>query len=62
MTKKYLFTLSIGYSGAEHREVFDVEFEDGATEEQMDKELESSWSEWARNYIDGGWSETDEEK
>jgi hypothetical protein len=59
---KYRFTLSIGLSGAEHKDEFDL-FDDlgedpeewqalGSDEQQ--KRVDQHWSDWAWNYIDGG--------
>ena len=49
------FTLSIGYTTAtrEAEEIF--EFDDDATDEEIEDTLEDYWKEWAWNYINGGW-------
>ena len=49
------FTLSIGYPTAT-REAEDIfEFDDDATDEEIEDTLEDYWKEWAWNYINGGW-------
>lgn len=46
---KVQFTLSIGFVGARHKEV--VELDDDMTEDELD----AAWTEWSQFYIDGGW-------
>ena len=43
-------SLSIGFATANHED--ELEFDDNATDEQIDAEVQ----EWAWNYIDIGWS------
>ena len=57
---KYLFTLSIGFVGAEHEEEFDYPEVDDMEPKERDKYLEQDWQDWANNYIDGGWHKIDE--
>jgi hypothetical protein len=54
--RKIQFSLSIGFSGAEHRTV--IEFPDDATDEQIEAEYEI----WCQNYMDGGWWDVNEEQ
>lgn len=54
---KYRVTLSIGFVGAVHEDVLDVDDEELAsceTDEQRDDLLNEYWQDWANNYIDGG--------
>lgn len=57
----YNFTLSIGYSGAEHEGEFTIEeFGYNLDEwsalgaEEREKVIWREWTEWTNNYIDGG--------
>lgn len=43
------FTVSIGFVGARHTELF--EFDDDTPEE----EIEEMYLDWRNNYLDGGW-------
>ena len=52
---KVKFTLGIGFAGATHEEKIEFEFEDAANQDEIEKELEEAWQDWAWNYIDGGW-------
>lgn len=56
---KFKFTLGIGFAGARHEEVYEIDDEDIADMSEAEKEklLEEHWQEWAHNYIDGGWDE-----
>lgn len=51
---KVKVSLSIGFANGTHREV--LEFEDGTPEDEIDEAV----FEWAHNYIDYGWSYTDD--
>lgn len=53
--RRIKFSLSIGYANAGHEEV--VEFDDDATDEQ----IEQDYQDWCSSYIDGGWWPADEE-
>ena len=44
--------LSIGYAGADHDDVLEVEVPDDATPEQIEAEKELALKEWAFGYID----------
>jgi len=50
---KFKFTLSIGF--AVHDGEVTLEFEDDATQDEIQKEVGEHWQEWSSNYIDGGW-------
>lgn len=54
---KVVFTLSIGFAGAEHREELTLESlgYEPDVDKDLDKFLEETWNEWSNNYIDGGW-------
>lgn len=46
---KVKFTLSIGFPGAKHEEI--VEMEEYCT----DEDIEECYQEWCNQYLDGGW-------
>ena len=55
---KIKVTLGIGFAGAEHVDVIDVndvEYNECETEEQRHDLLCDYWNDWSGNYIDGGW-------
>ena len=55
---KIKVTLSIGYAGARHVDIIDVddvEYNECETEEQRHDLLYDYWNDWSGNYIDGGW-------
>ncbi len=47
--KRVRYTLSIGFVGAEHRDVFDW------PDEATDEEINEDYQQWCQNYMDGGW-------
>jgi hypothetical protein len=49
------FTLGVGFPGAEHKDEINFEFDEDATQEKIEEEIEECWKEWMWNYIDGGW-------
>jgi len=54
---KFNVSLSIGFVGAKHTDVLeidDAELDTCVTEEARYELLDSYWREWANNYIDGG--------
>lgn len=53
---KVVFTLSIGYQGAYHKETFTLDElgYDSSVDTDLEKFLEESWKDWSTNYIDGG--------
>jgi hypothetical protein len=56
-TVKINVSLSIGFVGAEHKDVLDVEIPDNATEEQSEQLKEDAAKDWGWGYIDLGWSD-----
>ena len=51
-------TLSIGFSGAKHSDILDiddVEWSACETEVQRDDLMAEYWTDWSNNYIDGGY-------
>jgi hypothetical protein len=58
INKKVYFTLSIGYSGANHEDEFTLEElgYDPKVDKDLEAFLEKEWKEWSANFIDGGWS------
>jgi hypothetical protein len=55
MTIKFTVSLSIGYPGATRKDELGLEVEDGASEEEIEKEKEEMAMEWANNFIDVSW-------
>jgi hypothetical protein len=60
--RKYLFTLSIGFAGADHEEDFEYPEEDfaGMTEAEIEKRVEGDYLDWRGNYLDGWFERVDE--
>lgn len=55
---KIRVTLGIGYPGAQHEDVVEIDnddWDDCETQEEKDSLADEYWQEWADNYIDGGW-------
>ena len=57
----YMFTLSIGYVGANHEEemfIEDLGYSktewDSLTQDERDNALDTEWQSWSSNYIEGG--------
>ena len=53
---KLKVTLSIGYSGATHEDILEIEDDEWAdckTDEEREKLIGDYWGDWANNYIDG---------
>ena len=53
---KLKVTLSIGYSGATHEDVLEIEDDEWVsceTDEEREKLIDDYWGDWANNYIDG---------
>lgn len=50
-------SLSIGFAGAVHKNIIDVEIPEDATEKEVEEIKEEAAKEWAFNYIDIGWSD-----
>lgn len=48
--------LSIGYANAGHDDILELEVDDDATQEDIDKQVDEMVNDWANNYIDLGWS------
>lgn len=53
-TIKARFTLSIGFVGAKHEDIVEIQVEEDATKEEIEEEINEEWERWAMNYIDGG--------
>lgn len=53
---KLRVSLSIGFVGAKHEDVIDVddeELEECSSEDERNELLNSYWQDWANNYIEG---------
>lgn len=56
----FIFTLSIGFPGAVHKEsqsLNELGLDDIEDEGDLREALDEAWGEWKNNYIDGGWSQ-----
>jgi hypothetical protein len=51
------FTVSTRYVGSEVKDEIELEFEDDATEEEIEKEVTEVWVDWRNEQCDGGWSQ-----
>lgn len=49
--------LSIGYSGATHKETISVELDDEYTESEKENAIDEVVQDWANNFIEISWSE-----
>jgi len=51
-------TLSIGFAGAEHKDVLEIhkdEWDACLNQDQREELMNDYWKEWSYNYIDGGY-------
>ena len=51
-------TLGIGFPGANHEEILDVdetEWEECESEKDREELMETYWQEWVSSYMDGGY-------
>jgi hypothetical protein len=53
---KVVFTLSIGYHGADHKETFTLDElgYDKEIDTNLEEFLDECWTDWSNNHIDGG--------
>lgn len=51
-TVKFRMTCETGFSGATHTGDMELDFEDDATQEEIEKEIEETTREWAMERID----------
>lgn len=54
--RKFKFYAGLGYVGADHEEI--VEIEDDCTEEELEEIFEG----WLSNYLDAGYDEIEDEE
>lgn len=52
---KYRFSVGTTYVGSTVRDDFEFEFDDDATQEEIDNEVEQAWVEFRNQHCDGGW-------
>lgn len=57
MKKKYIFTLSTNKVGSEQSEIMDFEFDDDASQYEIEDEVNNAYSEWMSENNYGGYSE-----
>jgi len=55
MKRIYEFSVSTHYVGSEVSDKIELEFDDDATEEEIEKEVEDNWCDWRNEQCDGGW-------
>ena len=56
MTRKFNFSIATTYVRSEWKEVVELEFDDDATEEEIEKETEEAYQLWLSEHNYGGWS------
>jgi hypothetical protein len=59
MTRKFNFSIATTYIRSEWKEVVELEFDDDATEEEIEKEVEEAYQLWLYEHNYGGWSAVD---
>jgi len=57
MKRIYEFSVSTRYAGSKVVDEIELEFPDNASEEEIERDVESAWKDWMSDEIDGGWSE-----
>jgi divalent metal cation (Fe/Co/Zn/Cd) transporter len=58
---KGTLSVSTRYVGSTVKDNFEIEVDDNATEDEINKEIEQLWIDFSNNEIDGGWNiESDE--
>lgn len=55
MKIKFEFYFSTHYVGSTVTEDVELEFDDDASEEEIEKQIEEAWIEWRNKQCDGGW-------
>lgn len=55
------FSVSTHYVGSKVTEQVELEFEDDATEQEIEDEVSEYWVEWRNNECEGGWTRIKEE-
>lgn len=61
-TVKARFTLSIGFVGAVHEEIVEIQVAEDATKGEIEETVYEEWEKWSKNYIDGGAEIIEEDK
>ncbi len=54
MTKKFKFTIATQYVRSAYSEEIELEFDDDATESEIDSEVDNAYSDWLSNHNYGG--------
>ena len=57
MTRKYKFTVDVGFVNATREEVVEIEFDGDEVEEQIEKIVQDAYESWVWEKVDGGWEE-----
>lgn len=55
MILKFEFSIGTRYVGSTARDTVELEFDDDATDEEIEAAAEEAWKEWMWNEVDGGW-------
>lgn len=55
MKIKFEFSVSTRYVNSTVKDELELEFDDDATEEEIEKEVEATWLEWRNEQCEGGW-------
>jgi hypothetical protein len=56
MKRKYEFQVRTWYINSTVKDVVELEFDDNATEEEIEKEVEEVWIEWRNNNCEDGFN------
>lgn len=62
MIKTYNFVLGTGFAGCVHSTICELEFDDNATYEEINREVRFCFDEWMWGRIEAGWEEIKEVK
>jgi len=57
LTKKFTFTLSTKYVGSDHSEEVEFEFDEDATQDDIDNQVSESYERWVLEHNCGNWVE-----
>ena len=55
MKRTYEFYVETRYVGSRVTDEIELQFDDDATEEEIEKEVEECWIEWRNENCEGGW-------
>lgn len=59
MKIKFQFTVGTKYVGSTVKKEVELEFDDEATDDEIEEEAASVYQDWLNNQLDGGWERLD---